>query len=176
MPVRTWKPRRVSTRFIRIPARYWPDVIHGERREFRILDKQATRPDNLIAPCLVVGWREVGGEYDSRLMVLERIWREHVGAITQESLEAEGHFGADAFQSFRHEWVDRTHRPFNLMQEVWAVRLRPLAEGDITEFFRLAFLHLARLYDGHLPDNVSQLAKDIEREYPDYLEPRQLPG
>lgn len=171
MAVRVWKAKRASTRFIRVPTRYWSEVVHGQRREFRILDRQSTRPDTLTAPSVIVAWRRLGDGYESRLMVLERVWRERLGEISPESLEAEGHFGSNGFQSFRHEWVERSHRRFDLMQEVWCVRLRLFGEFDAIEFGKLAFIHLANLYEEHLPQGVAQVATEMRDEYKRDLRP-----
>lgn len=135
----------------------------GLRREFRVTDRQATRPDNLLAPSVIVAWREVGGEYEAKLMVLERVWRERLGEISQDSLKAEGFLGPDAIKRFRREWSDRTHRQFDLLRKVWVFRLRPLSGED--EFSELAFLHLAHLYEEHLSPEMRERVETIKAKY-----------
>lgn len=78
-------------------------------------------------------------------MVLERAWREPVGAISETSLLAEGFA---TFADFRRYYKLRTHRPFRPLQEVWCFRLRPWTPSDTGE---QAQKLLERLYGEFLP-------------------------
>lgn len=62
------------------------------------------------------------------LMVIEAAWREPLGAISPESLRAEGH---DSLRDFRLAWKRRapTGR-WNPLEEIIVYRVRPWQPGD----------------------------------------------
>jgi hypothetical protein len=92
-----------------------------------------------------VGWALIGGAHDSRLLVLEATWREMLGAISPESLAAEGH---TSMASFRDYWTRRTKRRFAPLEQIQVYRVRPFTEEDTTT---LGVGIIRRLYRGHLP-------------------------
>jgi hypothetical protein len=134
------------TTFIRVPAVDWLLVKHGRKTEFRVTDTRL-RLDWVKCPTPVVAYTtsERGVHRDSQLMVLERVWREPVGSISEESVLREGY---DSFADFRRYFKLRTHRPFRPMQDVWCFRVRPWRQDDLTT---LGTILLTRLYGEHLP-------------------------
>lgn len=84
-------------------------------------------------------------EPESKLMVLERTWREPLGAISSESLEREGF---ESIAHFRRYWMGRQKQRFRPLLEVQVYRVRPFTETD-REALGLALLD--KLYGEHMP-------------------------
>jgi hypothetical protein len=92
-------------------------------------------------PVPVVAYRvDSRGNYDSALMVLEAVWREPRGAISPESLEAEGF---ESFPHFRRYWCIREKRLFRPLHMATVFRVRPWNSDDDRA---MADVLLARLY------------------------------
>jgi hypothetical protein len=82
---------KTSTLFLRVPVVEWGSVKRGTKREFRSAPGRTTHLLAVEPPMPVVAYSiDRMGRYDAALMVLERRWREPLGAITPESLAAEG--------------------------------------------------------------------------------------
>jgi hypothetical protein len=84
------------------------------------------------------------GNYDAELLVLVAVWREPLGAISAESLAAEGY---GSFDEFRRAWVIRERRWFRPLDVITAYRVRPWAPEDGAE---MGGALLRRLYGGFL--------------------------
>lgn len=123
-----WSQHRVSTIFLRVPSADWTAVRHGRKREFRAESGKVSQLWNVECPVPVVAYKvDSGGRYDSVLMVLESVWREPLGAISPESLEAEGF---ESFAHFRRHWCIRERRRFRPLHMTTVFRLRPWLPDD----------------------------------------------
>jgi len=114
---------QVSTVFVRVPSDDWHAVKGGYKREIRSRQSSAGALQSLSPPTPCVAWRlhrQYG--YDSVLMVLEAVWREPLGAISEESIANEG-FATMA--EFRRAWVMREKRRFPLLAPVTVHRCGP---------------------------------------------------
>jgi hypothetical protein len=60
-------------------------------------------------------------------MVLEAVWREPLGAISEESLAAEGY---GTMREFRRAWIIREKRRFPLLTPVTVYRVRAWMPED----------------------------------------------
>jgi hypothetical protein len=88
-----WRQRRLSTTFLRVPYTDWPAVKRGLKAEFRAGSGNNQVPQlwGVHTPTLVVAYSiDSQHRHDGRLMVLESMVQEPLGAISAESLEAEG--------------------------------------------------------------------------------------
>jgi hypothetical protein len=102
--------------------------------------------DSVETPVPVVAYKvSRDGEYDSRLMVLESVWREPLGAISGDSLKAEG---CDTLADFKRAWLAKRKRYFNVLAVTTVYRLRPWEPEDAR---RMADRLLQRLYGDFLP-------------------------
>lgn len=73
-------------------------------------------------------------------MVMEDKWLEPLGAISPESLEAEGF---SSLAEFRRYWMQREQRRFMPTRMVTVYRVRPWQPSDEADFGRML---LRRLY------------------------------
>lgn len=147
MTPKPWTQHELRTIFLRVPPTDWLLVKHGRKREFRTSESRY-KLDWVHCPTPVVAYTTLGrrqDQHDSALMVAERIWREPLGAISEESVLYEGY---DSFADFRRYYRNRTKRPFKPLQEVWCFRVRPWTPKDLEE---LGVTLLTRLYGEHLP-------------------------
>jgi hypothetical protein len=143
-----YKQRTASTIFLRVPVADWPALIRGKKREFRAASGNASGLHFVQTPTPVVCYMERLGKYAARLMVLERRWSEPLGAITPESLRAEGF---QSFAEFRRYWMRREHRRFRPTREITVYEVRPWEPTDYNEF---AYQLLHHLYGEFLPDEA----------------------
>lgn len=144
---RPYRQVQASTIFLRVPAPEWPAVKRGVKREFRsgVGPGKTQRMWTVKFPAPAVAYTvNHRGEYDARLMVLERAWQEPLGAISPESLAAEGF---ETLAEFRRHWMRREHSRFLPTRMVFAYRVRPWREEDREE---QAALLLERLYGDFL--------------------------
>lgn len=137
---RPYTQRHARTIFIRVAAADWPLVKRGLKTEFRGQLGVQSALFNTPAPSPVVAYSIVRGTYDARLMLLEAVSQEELGAITPESLEREGFVD---FESFRRYWMQRDGKKFRPTKKVFVYRLRPWAAGDDEA---MAAVLLKRLY------------------------------
>lgn len=151
---RPFTQRQARTIFLRVPAQDWIAVKRGVKREFRGSTGTASRFFSVDPPTPVVAYRVRRGEYDSKLMVLERAWQEPLGAISEESLAAEGF---DSFGAFRRYWMQRERKRFTPTRRVWVYRVRPWSDADMEP---MALRLLMRLYGEWLLDRG---AGDLEQ-------------
>lgn len=141
---------RTSTTFLRVPTYDWPAVKRGIKTEFRSGWGKNKTPKlfQVKAPTPVVAYTVNGrGEYDARLMVLEDIWLEPLGAISPESLEREGFRNLKEFRSY---WLEREGRRFTPTRQVFVYRVRPWVAGE--DEHRMGQALLQRLYGDFLPN------------------------
>lgn len=141
-----WTQRKATTVFLRVPREDWSAVKIGSKVEFRMPGGRAmSQLWSVKPPTAVVAYAiRANGQYESKLMILERHWREPVGGITPESIAAEGF---ENMAHFRRYWMRRTRRRFRPLQEVSVYRVRPFREGDAPS---LAMGLFNRLYGEHL--------------------------
>jgi hypothetical protein len=145
-----WAQHRLRTIFLRVPLADWPAVKRGVKREFRA----GTGPNDksqlwqVKTPTPVVAYSlNKRGDHDAQLMVLEATWMEPLGAITPESLAAEGF---KSLAEFRRYWMARERKRFQPTRRTFVYRVRPW-RGRFDEE-RFAALLLGRLYGDFIPD------------------------
>lgn len=142
-PPEPWAQRELRTFFLRVPESDWLGVKHGRKREFRRRASGVAIPE---VPTPVVAYRFKNGlRHDRVLMVLERTWREPLGAISEDSLAREGY---SSLAEFRRYWKIREKRPFRPLDEVQVYQVRLWEAEDIERMGRVL---VARLYAEHLP-------------------------
>lgn len=131
---------RFTTPFLRIPAQDWASVVHGAKTEFR-QPGGASTPSLTLRPAVVVGWcLRRHGPREHRLLVLEDCWREMLGAITPESLEAEGFGTLREFATYwRRRYQSAGYKPLSI---VLAYKVRPFRPADFDDFAGGLFEHL----------------------------------
>lgn len=146
---RPYAQARLSTLFLRVPATDWASVLGGYKREFRVRGDGISRLNRAKTPTPVVAYAVAGPptarvHYGPALMVLEGTYRQPVGAISPESIEAEGFTD---IAGFRRYWMQRTQRPFRPLDEVHVYRVRPWYQLDRDD---MGHLLLERLYGEYL--------------------------
>lgn len=144
---RPYKQRRARTIFLRVPYSEWGSVKAGRKREFRASPNATPQFWDVEPPMPVVAYaisRQLG--YRAQLMVLEEHWREPLGAISPESLAAEGQ---PDIAHFRRYWMHREHTAFKPTRMVSVFRVRPWQPSDDAG---MAERLLERLYGEFLGD------------------------
>lgn len=136
-----YQSRRASTVFLRAPGGDWVAIKRGFKREFRLTGSALL---NLQCPTPVVVYTTRNGGYEETLMVLESARREQLGAISPDSLQAEG-FASVAH--FRRYWMSRTNKRFRPLDTCSVYRVRPWTDSD-TELMGRTLLE--RLYGDFL--------------------------
>lgn len=133
---------QARTVFLRVPFADWPAIKRGLKTEFRGSEQMASGLRYVNCPTPVVGYvkRRSVEKYESGLLVLEKFWREPLGAITEESIKREGFA---TLHEFRRYWKVRERKGFEPLREVTVYRLRPWKDGDREEFGQVL---LDRLY------------------------------
>lgn len=141
MSNRPYRQATARTVFLRVPIAEWPKVRAGVKREFRASGGHQTQVWNLATPCAVVAYAvRHTGSHEARLMVLERTWREKLGAISPESLAAEG---CRTLAEFKRAWAKREKRRFPPLREVQVYRVRPInLDDDVPELGAALFKRL----------------------------------
>lgn len=140
---------KLSTAFLRVPEGDWAAIVNGHKREFRSSGRVVTQVWRLQCPTPVAAYTVAGPpshrqHRGPRVLVLEKTWREPVGAISPESLELEGY---SDIRFFRRYYMERTGRPFRPLAEVQVYRVRPWEPED-REALGVALLE--RLYGRYL--------------------------
>lgn len=144
-PRKPYKQTQLRTVFLRVPTQDWLQVTRGVKTEFRAARGHQTQAWAIKVPTPVVAYRVLRCEkHEAKLMVLEKTWREPLGAISEESLAREGYA---TFAEFRRYMRNRERRPFRPLQEVQVFQVRPWVEADRTD---MASLLLDRLYGDFL--------------------------
>ncbi len=141
-----YRQHQTSTVFLRVPRADWAAVKHGAKREFRAASGRHSALWNVATPSPAVAYTiNTRGEYDGALIVLENVWREPLGAISEESLTAEGFA---TFPEFRRAWMLREKRRFPPLRMTTVYRVRPWADHDAT---CMGCALLRHLYGDFLP-------------------------
>ena len=146
-----YSQHQASTIFVRVPSDDWWAVRSGAKREFRSRQSSlsALQGLSLPAPCVAYRFHRQHG-YDAVLMVLEAVWREPLGAISEESIANEGYA---TMAEFRRAWVVREKRRFPLLAPVTVYRVRPWLPEDGAA---MGDALLRQLYGEFLPDRDSE--------------------
>jgi hypothetical protein len=144
-----WVQHAARTTFLRVPVMDWPAVKRGVKTEFRANGGRGTISQawKVPTPVPVVAYTIRQGRYDARLMILEEVWQEPLGAISPESLRREGF--ADMAE-FRAYWLAREHVRFRPTRKMFAFRVRPWVAEDFGES---AEKLLRRLYGDFLDES-----------------------
>lgn len=130
-----YRQTRTSTLFLRVPVAEWSLVKRGVKREFRSAPGAQSQLHAIQPPMPVVGYSvDRSGRHDARLMVLEQMWREPLGAISEESLAAEG---CQSLAEFRRRWMLTHRKRFTPTRVVTVYVVRPwrdaLDERDMAD-------------------------------------------
>jgi len=137
-----YRQTRASTLFLRVPVGEWAAVKRGAKREFRSPSGPLSQLHAVKAPMPVVAYSvNKAGKHDARLMVLEKHWREPLGAISAESLAAEG---CANLAQFRRQWMLRERKRFTPTRIVTVYQVRPWRPGHDEE--QMAARLLEHLY------------------------------
>lgn len=132
-----------------MPVDDWRSVVAGRKTEFRGPIGKSSALFNVPTPTLCVAYTVYRGRgHDERLMLLEDVRQEQLGAISPESLTREGFTGDTAFEQFRRYWMARDRKLFQPTRKVFVYRLRPIRPGDIEEQGERLVSHL---YGDFLP-------------------------
>lgn len=139
---RPYTARHARTLFVRVSPDDWPLVKRGLKRQFRGMPGKQSALWKAEPPVPAVFYCLKRGEYDARLMVLEEMWQEELGAMSDESLRLEGY---ESFEHFRRDWMRRRRdgKKFRPTQKVFVYRMRPWEPEDEAE---LGTAMLRRLY------------------------------
>ncbi len=141
--------------FLRVPSGDWPAVKRGLKREFRARSGIASQLHNVPVPSPVVAYAPVRDHYDARLMMLEAHWQEPLGAISAESLAAEGF---ETLAEFRRYWMARERKRFRVTRNVLVYRVRPITAEDVRASQRQLF---RRLYGAFLDDDLERVSDAV---------------
>ena len=108
-----YSQHQASTIYLRIHSDDWHAVKGGAKREIRSRQSSviALQDLSLPTPCLAYRLHPQYG-YDAELMVLEAVWREPLGSISDESIGNEGYA---TMADFRRAWTIREKRRFPLL-------------------------------------------------------------
>jgi hypothetical protein len=136
--------------FVRVASEDWWAVRSGNKREIRSRQSSviAIQGLSLPTPCVAYRVHPYHG-YEAALTVLEAVWSEPLGAISEDSLAIEG-FASMA--EFRRAWVIREKRRFPLLAPVTVYRARPWIPEDAAG---MGDALLRQLYGEFLPDRDS---------------------
>lgn len=125
---RPFVQRQARTAFLRVPTGDWIAVTRGDKPEFRASPRAVSKLWSIEPPTPVVAYRHSPAHgYDHSLMVLEQMWIEPLGAISEESLEAEGF---ESLAEFRRYWMQREKTLFKPTRKVTVYRVRPWEDGE----------------------------------------------
>lgn len=118
-----FKQRQAKTLYIRVPSTDWPSVRRGLHGFVGQIGKQ-TALFSTPTPMPCVAWSLKRGTYDARLMILESVHQEMLGAIDPASV------GHPDLASFRRYWMMRDGKKFLPTKKVFVYQLRPFRDGD----------------------------------------------
>jgi hypothetical protein len=154
---RPLQQHEIKTLFLRVPSAAWAHVSNGRATEFRAA--QGAVPQGawrLPMPTAAVIYRRRPAvkEYDYRLMVLERVRLEALGAITDEGLIAAGYVGEDAFARWRRDWMLQTKRPFEPLTRSFVFTVSQVLPGDLQAIGMALVEHLYGEYIEQASDRV----------------------
>lgn len=129
---RPFKQHQAKTLFLRVPGHVWSAVTGGRVREFRASAGNVPQLWKVPLPTVCVAYRRrrTADDYDYRLIMLECVRMEALGAITEEGLEAAGYVGDDAGALFRREWMIAEKKRFDPLRTVMVFTVRLVGPGD----------------------------------------------
>lgn len=135
MPTRDVIPvHRACTLRLRVPREDWAPVIAGTKTQFRGVGRGCPNFDKvqLPRPIVLYSHQPFREEAETRLAVLEQVWKEPLAAITPEGLAAEG---MSDVKEFRRYWIDRHKRSgFKPLAMVTVYSIELWREGDRERF------------------------------------------
>jgi hypothetical protein len=110
----------------------WSQVASGAITEFRAAAGNEPQLWKVPLPTLIVAYRRQLSKtaYDYRLMLLEGVRREILGAITPEGLVAAGYEGDGAYARFRRDWMIAEKRRYEPKRMVSVFTVRPVVQDD----------------------------------------------
>jgi hypothetical protein len=157
---RPLKQHQVKTVMLRVPTPAWPAVSSGRVSEFRAALGNTPRLWKVPMPTLALAYRRRAPlDYDYRLVVLEGLRQEALGAITDEGLAAAGYTGSDALSRFRREWCINEHRRFEPLRRVMVFTVRLASEDD---FDALGHRLLQHLYGDYIVQEAHVRSRSIK--------------
>lgn len=141
---RPWRRVETRTHLFWVPRRELAELRRGTRTEVRVRDKRRRPTNALVVPCPIVlySWSEIRTEPDRALLVLERAWEEPMGAISPESVRAEGF---ETLKEYRRYWIEERGQFWRPLDVVRCYRFRIPESLD-----ELADMLLEQLYGEHL--------------------------
>lgn len=157
---------------LRVPSPVWPLVSTGRVSEFRAATGNVPQLWNVPLPTLAVAYRRrlSARDYDYRLVMLERIRREALGAITEEGLAAAGYTGDDARARFRRDWMIAEKKKFEPLRTVVVFTVRLVDLGDTRRVGEAIVDHLYGEYiaqEAHIrPRTISAQPRPASRPRP----------
>jgi hypothetical protein len=134
-----YKQRQARTLFVRVPAPDWAAVKRGLQRTFVGSIGRQSALWETPTPTPAVAYSIIRGSHDSRLMVLEAVRQEQLGAIDPAEL------GFESMAHFRRYWMqrERNGKKFPPTRHVFVYTMRPWERGDEEE---MGMLMVKRLY------------------------------
>ena len=123
---RPYTQRSAKTIFVRVPGADWPTVKRGFQRVLVGGQGRQTAMHTVKTPTPVVAWSIIRKAYDCRLMILEDVRQEHLGAIDPQEA------GFESMAEFRRYWMAREGfgKKFPALRLAWVYTLRPVDEDD----------------------------------------------
>lgn len=107
-------------------------VSTGEVSEFRCATGNAPQIWKTTLPTLAVAYRKRHArEYDYRLLLLQAMRREALGAITEAGLAAAGYGGDDAYARFRRDWTLHEKKRFEPLRTMFVYTVRLMEPDDL---------------------------------------------
>lgn len=161
---RPLKQHQLKTVLLRVPTGVWPVVSTGRVREFRAATGNAPQLWKVPTPTLAVCFRRrpTLAEYDYRLMVLEGVRQERLGAVTGEGLAAAGYEGQDALARFRRDWMISEKRRFEPLRMVFVYTVRPV--DGASDLLDLGSTLVDHLYGDYLDQDAHLRPKTIRAD------------
>lgn len=135
--------RRVATTLLRVPQVDWAPIATSTKTELRTAGRYALLSHKVQPPDWpVLGWHRprFSDRPKTMLLLIDEAWSEPLGAISPQSLAAEGY---GSITEFRRYWNARHTRGYRADAIVQVVRLRPATPDDYPAIGRRL---LERLY------------------------------
>lgn len=120
--------RFLATQRFQVWRTDFPYIAQGFKTEYRTYGNPMTRQMEMPWPLPALAYSlNHANQIQKTLLVVEAVWRERLGAISEESLTGEGYESVDAF---KHYWMLRTGKRPNIMAYINVRRFRPFVAGD----------------------------------------------
>lgn len=121
---RPYTQRQARTIFVRVPALEWHAVKRGTQRAFVGSIGRQSALWATPTPTPVIAYAIIRGTHDARLMILEEVRQEMLGAIDPTEV------GFPDMATFRRHWMMRERGKFPPTRKVFVYKLRPYDEAD----------------------------------------------